>query len=285
LPLSFGTDLVGVLVIYQDPGFEFAPFLRQVLKQFATHAALGISTAELIEDLQDQTEIIAESEARVTRESLVDDFSHQMRKVAGPIKLSAELLRERLRAQGVDGGALSTISEIEARADELVEGIHDLATGLEPTVFDLNTLVLGLTRALRTQHADLRVSYENQVDAPVRLHAVRPFIAAAIKNVMGNGVESMDGAGVLDVAIRKAPAFPAGVELCIADSGSGIDPSNRDRVWEHGFSTKPSGQGYGMWRTRQVVEQLGGKAMIEKSDKEGTTIVLRLPLASSERGE
>lgn len=48
LPLSFGTELVGVLVVYLNPGFEFAPFLRQVLDQFAKHAALGISTAELI---------------------------------------------------------------------------------------------------------------------------------------------------------------------------------------------------------------------------------------------
>jgi PAS domain S-box-containing protein len=282
LPLSFGADLVGVMTIYEKPGFEFEPFLRQVLAQFAKHAALGISTAELIEDLQDQTQIIAESEARITRENLVDDFSHQMRKIAGPIKLSAELLRERLEAQGVDEGALSTIGQIEARADELAEGIHDLATGLEPTLFDLGPLVLGLARGLRTQHADLEISYENEVDGPILLHAVRPFVTAAIKNVMGNGIEAMGAKGVLSVSIKKDPESPDSVQLCIGDLGCGIATENREKVWGHGFSTKPSGQGYGLWRTRQVVEQLGGKAFIQKSDSAGTIVVLQLPLAASD---
>lgn len=283
LPLSFGADLVGVLTIYEEPGFEFEPFLRQVLEQFAKHAALGICTAELIEDLHDQTQIIAESEARITRESLVDDFSHQMRKVAGPIKLSAELLRERLEAQGVDGGALATIGQIEARADELSEGIHDLATGLEPTRFDLGPLVLGLTRGLRAQHADLEISYENQVKSPVLIDAVRPFVTAAIKNVMGNGIEAMGGKGTLRVAIKKDAELADSVCLHVSDSGPGIDGKDRERVWEHGFSTKSSGQGYGLWRTRQIVEQLGGKAFIGKSGARGTTVVLQLPVADSDK--
>lgn len=279
LPLSFGADFVGVLLIYQAPGFEFEPFLRQVLEQFAKHAALGISTAEMIEGLQNWTQIIAESEAKVTRDRLVDDFSHEMRRVAGPIKLNAELLRERLEAQGVGEDVLARIDEIEASADELVEGIRGLATGLEPTTFDLDVLVLGLVRRLQTQYSDLEILYANRLQQEVHLRAVRPFLAAAIKNVMDNGVEAMAGKGVLAVVLEE-DSFLDGVQLRITDQGSGIEVANQAEVWERGCSTKDSGQGYGLWRTRQVIEQLGGRALIEKSDEEGTSIVLRLPGAT-----
>ncbi len=278
LPLSFGEDPIGVLVIYQEPGFKFDPLLRQVLEQFAKHVALGISTAEMIGGLQNWTEIIAESEAKVTRDRLVEDFSHQMRKVAGPIKLSTELLRERLRSLDIDDNALVAIKEIEARADELMEGIRNLATDLEPTVFDLDALVLGIARALRAQYPDLDIEYSNRLGLPVYLEAVRPFLVAAIRNVVDNGIEAMESSGVLGIELDADPE--GGIQLRVNDSGSGIDVAQQERVWEREVSTKVSGQGYGLWRTRQVIEQLGGKALIGSSDADGTTIVLRLPHAT-----
>ena len=278
IPLSFGADPIGVLMVYQAPGFKFDPLLRQVLEQFAKHVALGISTAEMIGGLQNWTEIIAESEAKVTRDRLVEDFSHQMRKVAGPIKLNAELLRERLRTLGIDDTALLTIGEIEARAEELMEGIRNLATDLEPTTFDLETLVLGLARGLRAQFPDLEIVYSNELGRPVYLEAVRPFLAAAIRNVVDNGIEAMGRAGVLGIVLDNDPED--GVQLRVSDSGPGIAVERQGEVWDREVSTKESGQGYGLWRTRQVIEQLGGEASIGKSDAEGTTIVLRLPSAA-----
>ncbi len=231
LPLNFGTDLVGVLLVYLSPGTEIAPFLRKVLEQFAKHAALGISTAELIGHLKVQTEIIAESEARRMREDMVDDFTHRIRQVATPIKQNVWLLREQLSGVGVESTVAISLDTVESLADEMLSWLRESSTSLGQTTFDLDALLLGMWRTLRIEHQGLHVTYRNSLRGPVHVNAVRPFVANAIKNVTDNAVEAMEGQGTLDIALRRHPVRRGLVELRVRDSGPGMSEADLERAW------------------------------------------------------
>lgn len=212
---------------------------------------------------------------------MLDDFSHQIRQVAGPIKLNAELLRERLVGIESDPAIRTAIDTIEKKADKLLSGVRDLASALEPTIFELDPMIRGLWRTLRAERLDLQVTYRSTLRSPVHIHAVRPFVASAIKNVIDNAVEAMEEKGHLEIILRGHPGRRDLVDLQITDSGPGVNTTELERVWEYKYSTKPMGQGYGLWRTRQVMEQLGGRAVIDGSGSKGTTVVLTLPRVGS----
>jgi two-component system CitB family sensor kinase len=64
----------------------------------------------------------------------------------------------------------------------------------------------------------------------------------------------------------------------VSDSGSGIADADRERIFDHGWSTKDAaagGRGYGLALVRQVVESLGGA--IEVSDGVGAVFTVTLP--------
>jgi signal transduction histidine kinase len=64
----------------------------------------------------------------------------------------------------------------------------------------------------------------------------------------------------------------------VCDTGPGITPDLRERIWERGFSTAGS-QGLGLALVRDIVEAHGGTATL--LDGPGTLIEVRLPLATS----
>src|SRR5262249_50942970 len=80
--------------------------------------------------------------------------------------------------------------------------------------------------------------------------------------------------GVLTVFTDKvrddlAPQ-PAAVRLVVQDSGPGIAPALRERIFEPFFSTKDHGTGLGLAVVRQIVESVGGRIGVVSAPGEGT---------------
>ena len=54
-----------------------------------------------------------------------------------------------------------------------------------------------------------------------------------------------------------------GVFLRITDSGEGIDPQNLERIFNHGFTTKQSGHGFGLHFCANAMTEMGGNLLVE----------------------
>jgi signal transduction histidine kinase len=72
---------------------------------------------------------------------------------------------------------------------------------------------------------------------------------------------------------------PGGVLVAIADSGTGIDPDNTDRIFEAFFSTKAHGMGMGLSICRSIVEAHGGQLSASRASPYGSVFRLILPVA------
>jgi signal transduction histidine kinase len=66
------------------------------------------------------------------------------------------------------------------------------------------------------------------------------------------------------------------VELYVTDSGPGISPEIRNRLF-NGKIESAHGQGIGLLIAQAVVETYGGKIKVHKSDSHGTEMIIRLP--------
>lgn len=102
-------------------------------------------------------------------------------------------------------------------------------------------------------------------------------------NLINNAAQAMDGQpGTITVRSR---AEGAGVRIEVSDTGSGIPPEVLPHIWETYFTTKPAGEGTGLGLpiARTIVEEHGGTIAVETELGRGTTFIVRLPAAASEK--
>ncbi len=114
-----------------------------------------------------------------------------------------------------------------------------------------------------------------------------PSLRQVFANLVGNALEAMEAGGgkiVLRANVRKNAAV-----VTVADTGHGIEAIHIKSIFEPFFTTKGGrGTGLGLWVTRGIVEEQGGKLMFRTSTKgpcRGTTIRITLPLVSPENAE
>jgi two-component system NtrC family sensor kinase len=95
-------------------------------------------------------------------------------------------------------------------------------------------------------------------------------------NIALNACEAMNAGGTLTVTARPAGAM---VEVRIADTGPGIAPEHLSRILDPFFTTKEKGTGLGLSVVYGIIERHGGTIDIESQVGQGTTVIVRLPMA------
>lgn len=103
------------------------------------------------------------------------------------------------------------------------------------------------------------------------------LVEGALENLVRNAVEALPGGGAVTVRARRGRR-PERVIVEVQDSGPGIDPRLRDRLFSDFFTTKAGGSGLGLSFVRRVVEAHGGTVAIVSALGRGTTVRLELPL-------
>ncbi len=99
----------------------------------------------------------------------------------------------------------------------------------------------------------------------------------ALKNILHNAVQAMEGDGNLTVSVR--PGDEDQIEIAISDTGPGIPPENLETIFQPLFSTKVHGIGFGLSIARMIVENHGGSIRAESPTDGGARFVITLPQA------
>ncbi|MEZ3117040.1 PAS domain-containing protein [Halobaculum sp. MBLA0147] len=89
----------------------------------------------------------------------------------------------------------------------------------------------------------------------------RSRLARVFENLFRNAVDHSPGA----VTVTVAPLSDGRSGFAVADDGPGIDPADRDRVLEHGFSTSEAGTGFGLSIVADTVEAHGWTVSVGES--------------------
>jgi PAS domain S-box-containing protein len=97
----------------------------------------------------------------------------------------------------------------------------------------------------------------------------------AILNLIRNALEAMPDGGQLTV---RTEAHGPHVRLTITDTGKGMTPLERAKVFTPFFSTKIGGTGLGLPLTQQIITEHGGQIRCETTPGAGTTFHIELPI-------
>lgn len=174
---------------------------------------------------------------------------------------------------------MGQIAEQSLRAGRIVRRLREFVSrgDLAKTIEDLPKVIeeasaLALV-GVREKGVATHFTYAPDA-APVLIDRVQ--IQQVLINLMRNAVEAMEGMPTRRLSVATALLDPMSVQVSIADTGCGIAPQVRDKLFEAFNSSKDSGMGLGLSICRTIVEAHGGR--ITALDREGGGTEFRFTL-------
>jgi PAS domain S-box-containing protein len=120
-------------------------------------------------------------------------------------------------------------------------------------------------------------------DVP-RIKADRHKVLQILVNLIKNAKDSVIGSRVKErrIVVSVAAVNDHAVALSVGDNGSGIEPENRCRIFQHGFTTKDEGHGFGLHSCALAAREMRGDlTMASDGPGRGATFTLSLPVAET----
>ena len=105
-------------------------------------------------------------------------------------------------------------------------------------------------------------------------------IQQVLLNLMRNAIEAMLETERRQLTISTAHTEEDMVEINVADTGAGIDPSIASQLFQPFVTTKPQGMGVGLSISRTIIESHGGHLRTEPNAGGGTIFQFTLPIMS-----
>jgi two-component system nitrogen regulation sensor histidine kinase NtrY len=236
--------------------------------------------------LDDVTQLIRAQRMSAWRE-IARRIAHEIKNPLTPIQLAAQRLRRKLGPSLEDPDSRKLLSQYTDSITSQVEAMKALLAefsdyarlpATDPSPTDLNALATEIVEMYRENRS---IQFWTDLDDSLpRLDLDREQIKRVILNLIDNGIAAIEEAGEgpreIEVATRRDRALGT-VRLEIADSGVGIRPEDRPRLFEPYFSTKRNGSGLGLAIVSRIVSDHSGYIRVRDRRPRGTRFVIELP--------
>jgi signal transduction histidine kinase len=263
LPLVHGGDRVGTLILgARAHGETLSEADRRLLEDFTHHAAAAVSGVALSSEVQRSRERLVSAREEERRRLSGDLHDGLGPTLAGAI-LMIEAARGVLTSDPATGDKL--LDRAAASIETTVADIRRLVYGLRPPALDQ----LGLIGAIRQQASGLATGGERQIAWDVRAPNPMPPLPAAVEVAIFRITQEALTNIVRHADARNASvliAVDGAVRLEVRDDGRGLPEDRR--------------AGVGLISMRERTAELGGSFDIDSAPNGGTTLSVRLPLAT-----
>jgi signal transduction histidine kinase len=238
-----------------------------------------------IEDLQQQ---LAQAQKLSTVGALASSMTHEFNNILTTVINYAKLGLRHKDAATRDK-AFDKILAAGQRASKITTGMlsyarrgNDRREEMNLTSLVQDVLIL-VSKDLQMHRVRLQTSFE---ELPVVAEVNAGQMQQVLLNLIVNARQAMPNGGQLTIQVRRSGETAMG-EIMVRDSGTGIPPETLRKIFDPYFTTKTAdaqgqgGTGLGLSHAREVIEAHHGRIRVESTVGQGTTFVLKLPLAGT----
>ena len=239
---------------------------------------------ELVADVTEQTQMrerLQQAERLAAAGELAAGVAHEIRNPMAAIVNATTLL-----AAGTgltDEEYASTLSAVRTEARRLNRILSEFLLFARPRaperrLSDIAEVVERVASLIREDRARAAgVELDVRMDRSVPVFRFDPDqMIQVLWNIALNGVEAMEGQGRLRLDVEQVNGD---VVISVADTGRGIPPGDRARVFDPFYSRKPAGTGLGLTIAQRIVAAHGGRIELNSAPGLGTRVRIALPLA------
>ncbi|WP_267640691.1 ATP-binding protein [Haloarchaeobius amylolyticus] len=201
----------------------------------------------------------------------LDEFasvvSHDIR---GPLSIATGHVEMAVAEESTDGldAALEALERIERMVDDVLTLAREGEAVDEPAPVSLESIVTKAWQTGETGDLDIEV-----VDDLGMVEADASRLQTLFENLFRNAVDHATGATTVTIGrLGTEPGDDAG--FYVADDGPGIDPAERESIFEQGFTTDSEGTGFGLAIVETIAQAHGWSVAVEASEAGGARFVV-----------
>ena len=259
---------------------------HHLLLAFALAAAIGLAAASITGWVVGQRAVAPLAEALARQRRFVADASHELRTPIAQVHTRAQLLARRSRtAPPPNRRDLERLVGSTRRLGEIVDELllsARLAAAPEDqparAPVDLAALARDAVSAEADRAAERGVTLSlSTPGGPLPVPAIASALHRVIAELLANALTHTPPGGDITVTLRPVQDR---AELIVADSGSGFDPVDVDRLFDRFHRGAGAGDrrfGLGLSLVKEVVTGHGGTITADGRPGEGATLIVRLP--------
>ena len=251
-----------------------------------------------ISHIKEMEETIRKNERLSGLGELSAGMAHEIKNPLGVIKSSADILKDRLKGSDQNVALASAISEEATRLAGILDAFLRFARPKPPHMGLCHPNKV-LDKAVELLAPDMNIdgiTIHKNLDETIPIIQSDPDqMYQVFVNIIINAIHAMPEGGRLDVATRRVsisePSVEDGergiagndfVEISISDTGAGIQPEHREKIFNPFFTTKEKGTGLGLAIVHSIVAGLGGQVKVEGGIPAGTCFKIYLPIKVTE---
>jgi two-component system nitrogen regulation sensor histidine kinase NtrY len=211
-------------------------------------------------------------------------IAHEVKNPLTPIQLSAGRLRRRFseRLAGEEDAAVfeECTSVIIRQVEEMKTLVDEFSRfarlpEIKPRPADFARMLDESLVLFRQAHKKVDFRLETREGPPV--FAFDPDqMGRVMTNLLDNAVTAMNGEGRVHLLLEADEVI--GLRLTISDTGPGLDPAIRDRLFDPQVTTKSGSQGLGLAIVRTIISGHGGFIRAQNLREGGARFIIELPL-------
>jgi signal transduction histidine kinase/DNA-binding response OmpR family regulator len=286
LPLCIGRETIGVLNLESDRLAGFDDEDIRMLQTLANQIAIAIRNARLYE---------VEKQLNADKDKFFAIISHDLRNPFNVLLGNSQFMVET-----IDKLSQKDVVEISQSIYNQAKAAHNLLENLltwsqlqrgrieySPNLLELRPLVEKTATLLDKTAQTKQIRLEQTIANGLCVYADEYMLDTIIRNLTCNALKFTPAGGQVTISARPAhQAGPDWVEVSVSDTGVGISPADRDKLFKlEVHHTTPGtahekGTGLGLILCQEMVEKNGGQIWIESIPDQGTTVIFTVPVGN-----
>jgi PAS domain S-box-containing protein len=231
---------------------------------------------------------LAQVAQRMTMGEFAASIAHELNQPLMAIVTSAEtcLLRLAKDPPEIEKAQIAAERVVRNghRASDVIKSVRALLKKSTPDIgeFDANRAIRDVLDLARAKIRKEGISLELSLAGAATIMGDRVQFQQVVLNLVANGIEAM--AGVSDrqrlLRIETREVKEGYVTINVVDSGTGVDPTRLDQIYDTFFSSKPEGLGMGLAICRSIVEMHGGRLWATPRLPNGSIFSFTFPMVA-----
>lgn len=236
--------------------------------------------------VEDVTEFLR-AQRQVAWKEVAQRVAHEIKNPLTPISLSAERIRKHVdHPLPESASVIRKCSEVILGSVETMRKLVDQFAALaqfptaQPKANDLNSIVDNVLMLFAGRLGGITVRRRLAPEIPPVM-ADAEALKRALANLIDNAAEAMQGSLLRQLTVETCLSENNMAEIVVADTGHGLTPETRERLFLPYFSTKQRGTGLGLSIAAKIIQEHQGAIRAEQNAPQGARFVVELPLVES----